>query len=169
MTAHRPTRQITHRPSRRSTQRSISRINKTSSDRQRGSAAIEFTIIFPVLILLFSVTVGGARAWFARAGTEQIAGAAARAASQARTAGGAETSARDLAAAQAAVGGLRCRPLVVTVDAAALSADAGQAGAVTATVTCDVPLEDVLVPGWPGSVSIHASASAVVDRYQRRP
>jgi Flp pilus assembly protein TadG len=125
-------------------------------------------MLVPVLVLLVGVVVGGARTWLARSAVEQAAAAAARSASQARTPGQAQRSAADLAAAQAAVGGLRCDRWVLDVDARALADAPGLPGEVAATVTCDVPLADVLVPGWPGTVTVRASATAIVDRYRGR-
>ena len=137
--------------------------------RQHGSTAVEFAMLVPVLVLLFGLVVGGARTWMARGAVEQAAAAAARGVSQARTPGQAERAARDLAAAQAAIGGLRCERWTVDVDARALTLPPGQAATAGATVTCAVPLGDVLVPGWPGSVDVRATATAVVDRYRGRP
>lgn len=136
---------------------------------QRGSAALEFAMVVPVLVLLFGLVVGGARTWLARGAVEQAAAAAARGASQARSPAEAERDARDLAAAQAAVGGLRCDRWSVDVDARGLTSPVGTQAWVTATVSCTVPLSDVLVPGWPGAVDVRAEASAVVDRYRGRP
>ncbi len=136
--------------------------------RQRGAAALEFAMVVPVLVLLFGLVVGGARTWLARGAVEQAAAAAARGASQARTPGEAELVARDLASAQAAVGGLRCDRWAVDVDARALTTPPGEPGSVAASVTCAVPLGDVLVPGWPGTIDVRASASATVDRYRGR-
>ena len=125
-------------------------------------------MIVPVVVLLFGLVVGGARTWLARGNVEQAAAAAARGVSQARTPAAARQLAADLAGAQAAVGGLRCARWLVDVDAAALAAPPGRPGAVAVSVTCEVPLEDVLVPGWPGSIEVRASASAVVDTYRGR-
>lgn len=135
---------------------------------EQGAAAVEFVMLFPVLVLLFGVVVGGARAWLARGVVEQAAAAAARGVSQARTPAEARHAAGSLASAQAAVGGLRCERWLVEVDASALASAPGTPGEVTARVTCSVPLADVLVPGWPGVLKVHASATSVVDRYRGR-
>lgn len=137
--------------------------------RQRGAAAVEFAIAVPVLVLLFGLVVGGARTWLARGAVEQVAAAAARGVSQARTPGEAQRVAEDLARAQAAVGGLNCTRWSIALDAVALTSAPGSPGQVAATVTCEVPLGDMLVPGWPGSVEVRATSSAVVDRYRGRP
>lgn len=135
---------------------------------QRGSAALEFAMLVPILVLLFGVVVGGARTWLARGAVEQAAAAAARGASQARSPAEAERVARDLAGAQAAVGGLRCDRWGVDVDARGLTSPPGTAASVRAVVTCAVPLGDVLVPGWPGAMDVRAEATAVIDRFRGR-
>ena len=130
--------------------------------------AIEFVQLVPVLVLWFGVVVGGARVWLARGVAEQAAAAAARAASGERSVAKAERAGRELAVAQASTSGLRCAEFSVLVDADALAQDAGTPGQVHARVSCAVPLGDVLVPGWPGTVDVSGDATAVVDRYRGR-
>ncbi|HAM44806.1 MAG TPA: pilus assembly protein TadE [Propionibacteriaceae bacterium] len=136
--------------------------------RQRGSLAVEFAILVPALVLLFGLIVGGARTWLARTGVQHMAGAAARAASLERSTDAAEQAANRLAAQQALASGMRCQPLSVQLDAPTLSQQAGTPGRVTATVDCQVPMSDIVVPGWPGTVMVSASAQAVVDTYRGR-
>jgi hypothetical protein len=88
--------------------------------------------------------------------------------SQARSEAEANRTAKDLALAQAAAGGLRCTTLVVDTDTSALARPPGVPAKVRATVRCDVPLGDVLIPGWPGEVRVEATAEAVLDRYRGR-
>ena len=135
---------------------------------QRGSASVEFAMVVPVLVLLVGLVVGGARTWLARGVVEQAAGAAVRGMSQARSPGEAVRTAKSLAFAQAAAGGLRCERIAVEVDAGALARPPGTPAVVAATVRCDVPLGDVLVPGWPGVIEVEATAEAVLDRYRGR-
>lgn len=135
---------------------------------QRGSAAVEFTLLVPVLVLLFSLLVGGGRVWLARSSVETMAGAAARAASLERDAGSAEAAAQRLVTTQAGVSGLRCVQLEARLEVAALNRPAGTPASVHAAVDCTVPLADILVPGWPGELLVSADASAVVDRYRGR-
>jgi uncharacterized protein (UPF0333 family) len=139
-----------------------------STRNERGSLSLEFVLLVPALVLLFGVMVGGARTWIARSGVEQLAAAAARGASLERTPSEAERAAKTLVAAQLAVGGMRCGSLSVVVDASALAAPAGSPGEISATVACAVPLGDVLVPGWPGSIEVRARASAIADSYRER-
>lgn len=136
--------------------------------RQRGSLAVEFAILVPALVLLFGLIIGGARTWLARTGVQHMAGAAARAASLERSPDAAQQAANRLAAQQAAASGMRCQPLSVHLDAAALTQPAGTLGRITARVDCQVPLGDIIVPGWPGTVMVSANAEAVVDTYRGR-
>jgi hypothetical protein len=125
-------------------------------------------MIVPVLVLLVGLVVGGARTWLARGVVEQAAAAAVRGMSQARGQGEAVRTARELALAQATAGGVRCERLIVDVDAAAFATAPGTRATVGARVRCDVPLGDVLVPGWPGVIGVEASAQAVLDTFRGR-
>ncbi|MGV8907341.1 MAG: TadE/TadG family type IV pilus assembly protein [Propionicimonas sp.] len=135
---------------------------------QRGATSVEFAMLVPVLVLLVGLLVGGARTWLARGMVEQAAAAAVRGMSQSRSPAEANRSATALAVAQAAAAGLRCRTLVVDTDASALDRPPGVAAKVQATVRCEVPLEDVLVPGWPGGLRVEATAETALDRYRGR-
>jgi Flp pilus assembly protein TadG len=129
---------------------------------------VEFAMIVPVLVLLVGLVVGGARTWLARGVVEQAAGAAVRGMSQARGQGEAVRTAQELAIAQAAAGGVRCERLFIDVDASGFTTAPGTHATVTARVHCDVPLSDVLVPGWPGVIGVEASAETVLDTYRGR-
>jgi len=129
---------------------------------------VEFALIVPVLVLLVGLVVGGARTWLARGVVEQAAGAAVRGMSQARGQGEAVRAAQELAVAQAAAGGVRCERLFVDVDASGFATAPGTHATVTVRVHCDVPLGDVLVPGWPGVIGVEASAETVLDTYRGR-
>ena len=135
---------------------------------QRGAASVEFAMLVPVLVLLVGLVVGGARTWMARGLVEHAAGAAVRGMSQSRSQAEANRAAKDLVLAQAAAGGLRCRSLVVDTDASALGRPPGAPARVRATVRCEVPLADVLVPGWPGAIWVEATAETPLDRYRGR-
>jgi Flp pilus assembly protein TadG len=135
---------------------------------ERGAVSVEFALVVPVLVLLVGLVVGGARTWLARGVVEQAAGAAVRGMSQARSQDQAARTAQELAVAQAAAGGLRCQRLVIQADSRALANPPGTPAKVMARVTCDVPLGDVLVPGWPGVIAVEATAETVLDRYRGR-
>lgn len=136
--------------------------------RERGAAAVEFALLLPLFVLLVSVVVGGARVWLARATLEQASAAAARTASLARTPAAAVSGAKAAAASQATTAGLRCSGLGVEVDADGLAASAGKPARAVVTVSCVVPLGDVLVPGWPGELALSATSFSVIDSYRGR-
>lgn len=138
------------------------------SGRERGAATTEFALLVPVFVLLTGLVVGGARVWFARGQVETIAQTAARGASLARGASGARNEADRLAAADAATEGLRCAPLEVNLDPAGFDAPVGRPATVEVSVRCAVPLADLLLPGWPGELSLESSARSVLDRYRGR-
>ena len=135
---------------------------------ERGAAATEFALLVPSLILIAGLLVGGGRVWFARATVAQLAQSAARGTWVARDANTATATARAAARLQAESSGLRCEPLEVRTDAAGFAIPVGRPASVTVTVDCLVPLGDVLVPGWPGSLPLTASAESVLDRYRER-
>lgn len=135
---------------------------------QRGTLTVEFALLVPALVLFFGLAVGGARVWMARTTVEAMAGAGARAAALERTPDAAVTAAEHLAGLQSTTSGLRCASLRLRVDTADLALPVGTPGRITSEVDCDVPLGDVLVPGWPGTVRVSASASAPLDSYRGR-
>lgn len=134
---------------------------------ERGAAAVELALIFPVLVLLLGVVVGGARVWLARSAVEQLAAGGARAASLERTPREAVAAAEKLVRSHTS-SGLRCAELGVDVDAAGLAKPVGTPAEVTVQVTCTVGLGDVLVPGWPGTLAVQAAATSAVDTYRGR-
>ncbi|MGC3955232.1 MAG: pilus assembly protein [Propionicimonas sp.] len=135
---------------------------------ERGAAAVELALIVPVLVLLFGIVVGGARVWLARTGVEQLAAGAARAGSLARTPSEAVAAAESLVREQATAEGLRCVELGVDVAAGALASPPGTPARIEVRVTCAVELSDVIVPGWPGRLTVAAQAWSVVDTYRGR-
>lgn len=136
---------------------------------ERGAAALEFVVIVPALLLLIGLVVGGGRVWYARTTVHQLADSAARTASLARTASEAQAGAVALAGQDAEASGLSCEGGPgVAVDTAGFAVPVGQPASVRTSVRCSVPLADLLVPGWPGTLDVEASAESVLDRYRGR-
>lgn len=132
---------------------------------QRGlSPALEAVLIVPVIVLLIGVMTAGFRLWQGRADTNQVASAAARAASQARS----TTEARQRIATVVGANPLPCDNPVVTSNLADFSAPIGTAGQVTVTISCRVTFADLLVPGLPGSQQVIGSGTAPLDPYRKR-
>lgn len=135
---------------------------------ERGAAAVELALIVPVLVLLLGIVVGGARVWLARTTVEQLAAGAARAGSLARTPGEAVAAAESLVRAHATADGLRCIELGVDVDARSLANPPGTPAQVEVRVSCEIGLGDLIVPGWPGRLTVSASGASVADSYRGR-
>lgn len=128
------------------------------------SPAIEAVVIVPVIILLIGVMTAGFRLWQGRADINQVANAAARAASQARS----TTEARQRIATVVSTNPLPCDDPVVTSHLADFATPIGAAGQVSVTITCRVTFADLLVPGMPGSQQVSGSGSAPLDPYRKR-
>ena len=135
---------------------------------ERGAAAVELALLMPLVVLLFSVTVGGARLWQLRAGVDHAAAASARAASLARSSADAVADGSSVATAQLQNAIPRCVDPVVEIDARQVDTSAGTPAAVTVTVTCSLSLGDLVIPGWPSQVTVTGVATSPVDRYRER-
>ncbi len=135
--------------------------------RDHGSATLEMAILAPGLLALLAVVMGVGRTQHAHQAVESAARDAARQASIARDP--ATATAQATSSAQTALNreGLRCSP-AVTVNAAGLNRTVGTPATVTATVTCQLPLSDLLLPGLPGSVRVDGRFSSPVDPFRGR-
>ena len=135
---------------------------------QRGSAAVEITMLVPALLATLGLLIAGGRVWFARTTVNEAAHAAARAASLARSAGEAAAAGRSAGAQSLATGGLRCSSTTVEVNTAAFGVPVGTPATVTATVGCRVGFGDLLLPGLPGSIDLQATGASALDTYRSR-
>ena len=130
---------------------------------ERGLATIELVLMTPILFLVLSFLVVAGRLATVRGDVAAATRDAARAASRAATYEQALTDAR--ATAEASLGGrdVTCQNLTVTLgDAATFRAG----GSVAATVSCDVSLADVAIPGLPGTRTIADTSTEVIDLYR---
>lgn len=135
---------------------------------ERGSASIEMVILAPAFGLLIAMLVMGGRIAIAQQSIQSAAGEAARAASLER---GADSRDRGLSAARAflAEQDMTCRNLDVQLDASGKQTDPGVADQiVNATVSCEVPLGDLALPGIGGGHTVTATAASPVDTYRER-
>ncbi|MFH9826391.1 TadE family protein [Streptomyces bobili] len=133
-----------------------------------GSAAIEAAIILPLLIMFLCLAIAGGRIVTSGAKIDAAAEDAAREASLHRTASSAQSAAQAAAAESLGDQGITCASTRVSVNTGGLSVPVGQVGTVTATVTCTVPLSDLLLPGVPGARTLTSTATSVVDQYRQR-
>ncbi|HEY7144806.1 MAG TPA: TadE/TadG family type IV pilus assembly protein [Streptosporangiaceae bacterium] len=136
-------------------------------DRQAGDAALELVIIAPVLLAFIGLAIAAGRTAVAQGSVDAAARDAARQASIARSPG--EAIAAATASAQTALGqdGLNCTP-TVTLDTSGFSVPLGQPAQVSATVSCTVPLSDLVVPGLPGSRTLTYTFTSPLDPFRGR-
>src|SRR5437764_1214235 len=130
-------------------------------NRQRGSAALEITLVTPLLVLILLFVIGLGRLASARGEVDGAARDAARAASITRNPTAAIAAARDAAEATLADRRVTCHHVHVSTDTSAFQ----PGGSVTVDVACDVDLADVAPAGF-GTRTLHGHAIAVVDSYR---
>jgi Flp pilus assembly protein TadG len=135
---------------------------------ERGAAAVEIALLLPVIVLVACAATAIWRIWWSGQQLEASVAAAARAASHASTTAAAETTARAVLTADMATAGVHCGELVVSTNVAAVTAEPGVGGRMSVSASCRVGLRDLLVPGLPGSLMLHAQATEVVDTFVRR-
>ena len=131
---------------------------------QDGSLTLELVILAPAILFILALVIAGGRVVIADQAVTQAASQAARDASLQPTPTAATATARSRADSVLDGQGLGCAPRAVTVNAAALSAPAGQPGQVSVTVRCTVKWSDLGVPG-PGTRTLSATGTAPVDTW----
>ncbi|MCZ7458214.1 TadE family protein [Streptomyces sp. WMMC940] len=133
-----------------------------------GSTAIEAAIVTPCLLLFLLLAIAAGRIVMAGQVVDAASEDAARQASITRSPGEARESA--LAAARATLSGqgVHCASVDIALDTSGLGTDVGEAGTVTATVTCRVELSDLALPGVPGTRTMTSSFTSTVDQYVER-
>jgi Flp pilus assembly protein TadG len=146
--------------------RDLRRVRDLRRGGDPGDAALELIILAPVLLALIGLVIAAGRVSVAQGSVAAAARDAARQASISRSPGEARATAAASADAALRQDGLDC--LVVTVDVAGFGTPVGQPAEVTATVTCQVPLADLVVPGLPGSRRLSARFTSPLDPYRGR-
>ena len=136
--------------------------------RERGAVSVEAALLIPVFVLVAALGTAGWRIWWTGTQVQAAAESAARAASQAGTTTQANLLISQVVAADLATAGVHCSQLTTQADVSAVAAVAGNTGTVTVTVTCTVGMNDLLVPGLPGSVTVRGDASEAIDPFARR-
>lgn len=135
---------------------------------ERGAAAVEAVIGVPVFMLLILLAVMGGRVTLAHQVVQTAAADAARAASIARSAN--QAKADGLAAGRASLANqnLTCTSTRISVNTSGFGTPVGSPAHVTATVTCELALADLGLPGAPKSRTITATMSSPLDTYRER-
>lgn len=134
----------------------------------RGSATLELAVSAPVLLLFFTLVIVAGRVAQAHQVVEAAAGEAARAATAARNVGSARAQATAAVAAALDSAGMTCQSTSTQVDTSQWTVPVGRPARVTVTVSCQVMLSDLTMPGLPGSQSVTGSAGSALDSYRVR-
>ncbi|MGO1628098.1 MAG: hypothetical protein ACTH07_08870 [Microbacterium sp.] len=127
-----------------------------------------WTILAVGTLVIISLVILGGRVTTAHNTVQAAAHAAARDASLSRTE--ATAIAHGTEAAYNALDGYGCASLDVVITGNGLTTGLGEAGIVTATITCTVPTGDLVVPGIgiPGEFTITKVGNSPVDPYRER-
>ena len=123
---------------------------------------MELVLLTPALFVVVLAIVVFGRVSASRQQVAEAARAGAEAAAIAPNAATAADAGSSDAAAEIAGPGHTCVHPEVHTDASRFY----PGGSVTVTVTCDVALSDLSVPGIPGSTSISAASTAPIDPYR---
>lgn len=132
-----------------------------------GNAALELIILAPIIVFLIGFVIAAGRTTIAKGSVAAAARDAARQASIALNASAAQQVAESSAQAALRGDGLHCTP-TVTLNLAGFNVPVGRPARVSATVTCTVPLSDLLVPGVPGSRTLRSTFTSPLDPYRSR-
>ena len=132
---------------------------------ERGSAAIEAVVVAPAVVLLIGLVILGGRVALAHQTVQNIAADTARAATLERTSTAARASANK--ALNAAIAQqLPCASHDLNLDLAGFKKPPGTPAAVTATVTCQLSIAELALPGLPGTVTLKATMTSPIDTYR---
>ena len=128
----------------------------------RGTSAIELTLIAPVLMVILLFIVGLGRMAHARQQVESVAADSARAASLERTTSQSAHAAHAAATRSLGDAGVSCTDLRVDVDLSSYE----PGGTVRVTVTCTTRLSDVAMAGFPGNRVFTATSLVPIETYR---
>ena len=135
---------------------------------QRGSAVLEFVLLAPALLAFILLCIAGGRIWLARQTIDAAAFDAARTASIARSAQAATSGARSTAMDSLTSRQMHCVHSSVSVATAGFYVPVGQPATVQVTLTCQMNLSDIALPGLPSTMTMTSTAGSVLDQYRAR-
>lgn len=128
-----------------------------------GSAPVELVIMTPLIVMLVGLALFTGRVGTTKQDVISASRDAARAAAARQFPGPATADGEAAAAQTLAARNVSCATLSVVIDTSRLT----PGGSVTSTVSCVVNLADVTtLLALPGTVTIEASSTVVVDRYR---
>ncbi|MFF1378762.1 hypothetical protein [Streptomyces sp. NPDC058308] len=134
----------------------------------RGSYTLEAVVCLTVLVPILGIIAAFGLAGLGDSTSANAAAAAARAASESTDPSTAQARARQAALRSLGQAQRTCASSDVQVDTSRFPSQPGQAGSVTVTVHCTIPLAQLAVPGLPGSKTLRATRHSAVDRYVAR-
>jgi hypothetical protein len=137
-------------------------IRRLTAASDTGSSSAELAVATPLLVVILLFVVLCGRLVSAQMDLNAAASSGARSGSIARGDATARAEAERTALETLAARGVTCRQATVTVTTAGLR----PGGSVTATVSCTVPLSDLLLLGVPGSRTVSATATSPVDDWR---
>ncbi|CAN5779967.1 pilus assembly protein [soil metagenome] len=134
-------------------------------DDERGSLAVELSVLAPILIAFMLLVVFAGRVAQAESDVRSAAQEGARAASLRASPGSADAAARTTVDQNLAASGVACRSANVSVDVS----DLQSGGQVAVTVRCTTSFSDLAMVGAPGTRDFESTAVEVVDTYRGGP
>jgi Flp pilus assembly protein TadG len=126
-------------------------------------ATAELVLLTPLAFVVLAFLVIAGRLSTVTAEVAAASRDAARAASLTQTYDQAITAATDTARGSLAKKDVTCRNLTVTGGEPSTFVAGGE---ITVTISCDVSLADVALPGIPGTRTVAASSTEVLDRFR---
>ncbi len=135
---------------------------------ERGSASIEAAVAAPAFVLFVGLIIFGGRTAITHQSVESAAADAARSASIARSSTDAVRAAKTAATTSLANQQINCRHVSVAVDDRGFDTPVGQDATVSVTISCDLDLSDLSVPGIPGSRTIRSTMTSALDTWRER-
>ena len=138
------------------------RWRRVAASGDAGSSTAEMALLTPVLVMVLLFVVLCGRLVAAQMDLDTAASSGARSGSIARTDAAAKAEAERTARDTLAARGVTCQQATVTVMTNGLR----PGSAVTVTVSCVVPLADLLLLGVPGSRTVSATATSPVDQWR---
>jgi hypothetical protein len=133
-----------------------------------GNAPLELLILAPVILAVLGLVIAAGRISIAQGSVDAAARDAARQASISLSPAAARLAAVASANAALRADGLHCKPVVSLELQPGFSTPLGQRAQVSASVSCTVPLADLLVPGVPGRRRLTARFTSPLDPYRSR-
>jgi Flp pilus assembly protein TadG len=135
---------------------------------ESGSASLEAAIGVPAFALFVGLVIFGGRTATTHQALQSAAADAARSASLARNADVARVDARRAATSSITNQKIGCSAIDVAVDTSDFDKQPGVPGSVNVTVSCQLDLSDLAVPGVPGSRVMRATMSSPIDTWRER-